>query len=179
MKDVWNWIIVMSLTAGLGPASFRSPIRSATDGPRADLCPELESLRPFLGNWVGHFDEPGETMEILTAWTPMLDGQAVRETRAIAEGGFSHEKILYFDRTAGGIAYLVITNNGYVSRGRLAFDRDRFVSSGEQILPDGSVQSTSGSLRFTETGTLVEQGGKRDADGAWLPSGHTIIFSRR
>lgn len=135
-----------------------------------DLCPELESLRPFLGVWVGKFEGAGaenERMEIHNTWTSVLDGQAVRQTRTIAEGArFEAETIYYYDRQAHVVSYLAVTNNGYVSRGQITFDGEVFMQTGTQVAPDSSISSTRGTYRFRDDGTLVNEGG------------HVIVFQR-
>jgi hypothetical protein len=82
-------------------------------------------------------------------------------------GDFEAEVLYYFDRKAGAVSYLSVTNNGYVTRGRITLDEGRFVTEGEQIFPDASVRSTHGTWTFRHDGTLVNEGG------------HTIVFERR
>lgn len=136
--------------------------------PAPDLSPELESLRPFLGSWIGHFDDPNQTAKIFATWTETLGGQAVREVKSVPEiGGFEAEALYYFDRETRAVSYLSVTNNGYVTRGHIRFDGSRFVTEGRQLFPDSSVHSKQGTYTFRDDGTLVNEGG------------HTIIFERR
>jgi hypothetical protein len=140
-----------------------------------DVCPELEILRPFVGTWVGEFQDATERPQVLRTWTPILSGQAIRETRTVAEVGFEAESILYYDREADVISYLGITNNGYVSRGEIAFDGEAFVQSGEQTRPDGSTYSIRATFRFAEDGTLVNRLYNLEAE-EWR-AGHSIIYT--
>jgi hypothetical protein len=136
--------------------------------PAPNLEPELEPLRPFLGSWVGHFDDPDETMEIYATWSEILGGQAVREVRTVPDAGrFEAETLYYFDRETAVVSYLSVTNNGYVTRGRIALDGGHIVTEGKQVRPDSTVHSTHGTYTFRNDGTLVNEGG------------HTIIFERR
>jgi Tol biopolymer transport system component len=144
-------------------------------GPGADeLSPELEFLRPFLGAWVGEFQDAGERPTVLRTWTPILDGQAIRETRTVPEAEFEAESIYYYDRAAGVVSYLSITDNGYVGRGQIAFDGELFTQSGEQTAPDSSTGSIRVTFRFTDQHTLVNQLYNL-VDGEWQSS-HTIIY---
>lgn len=140
-----------------------------------DLSPELEFLRPFVGSWVGEFQDASERPTILRAWTPILGGQAIRETRTVAEAGFEAESIYYYDRAVGVVSYLGITNNGYVSRGQIAFDGEVFTQSGEQTRPDSSTHSIRVTFRFADEHTLVNQLYNLE-DGEWR-IGHSVIYT--
>ena len=60
---------------------FPPPCILAQTDPR--LSPELEILRPFLGDWVGEFQNSEERPPVLRSWKAALDGQAVREIRTV------------------------------------------------------------------------------------------------
>ena len=155
-------------TLGLALLVLSSMSMSGPRGQAEDLISELELLRPFIGTWMGEFRDDAENPEVHTTWTPILDGQAVREAKTVPEAaGFAAEGTYYYDRQAGAISYLSVTNNGYVSRGRMAFDGELFVQTGTQIAPDSTVRSTRGTYRFRDDGTLVNEGG------------HVIVFRRR
>jgi hypothetical protein len=140
-----------------------------------DLCPELELLRPFVGAWIGEFQDAGERPTILRSWTPILDGQAIRETRSVPELGFEAESIYYYDRAAGVVSYLGITDNGYVGRGQIAFEGELFTQSGEQTRPDGSTHSIRVTFQFTDEGTLVNQLFSLQ-NGEWR-IGHSVTYT--
>jgi hypothetical protein len=103
-----------------------------------------------------------------------LSGHAIRETRTVPEMGFEAESIFYYDREAGVVAYLGMTNNGYVSRGQIAFEGDVFTQSGEQSGPESPAYSIRVTFRFTDDGTLVNRLCNLQ-DGEWRP-GHTIVY---
>ncbi|UCC84647.1 MAG: hypothetical protein JSW46_06905 [Gemmatimonadota bacterium] len=140
-----------------------------------ELIPELEVLRPFVGDWIGEFQDAGERPTVHRSWTPILDGQAIRETRSVPEVGFEAESIYYYDRAAGVVAYLGLTDNGYMSRGRIAFDGGLFTQSGEQTRPDGSTGSIRVTFEFTDEGTLVNQLFNLEGD-EWR-TGHSVIYT--
>jgi hypothetical protein len=140
-----------------------------------ELSPELGFLRPFIGTWVGEFQDAGERPTIHRSWTPILGGQAIRETRTVPEVGFEAESIYYYDRAAGVVSYLGITDNGYVSRGQIAFDGELFTQSGAQSRPDGSTGSIRVTFQFTSEGTLVNQLFNLE-DGEWR-AGHSVIYT--
>lgn len=143
------------------------------------MIPELEPLKPFLGSWIGRFDDPGETMEIRCTWTSILGGQAVRIVNTIEESNFVSEKTIYFDQQAQSMTFVVITNNGYVSRGQMAFEGNLLIQTGEQIAPEGTVRSSTGAWEIMADGTLENMGVDR-VDGRWerSPTSHRMIFRR-
>ena len=104
-----------------------------------------------------------------------MGGQAIRETRTVAEAGFEAESIYYYDRGAGVVTYLGMTNNGYVSRGQIAFDGDVFTQAGEQTGPDGPAYSIRVTYTFTEEGTLVNQ--LYNLQDGERRIGHSVIYS--
>jgi hypothetical protein len=158
-------LLVLSCLAVAVLAGWNAPVAGI---PAPSLSPELEPLRPFLGSWVGRFDDPDETMEVYGTWSEILGGQAIREVRTVPDAdNFEAETLYYFDRETGVVSYLSVTNNGYVTRGRIAFDGSRFVTEGKQVRPDSGVHSTQGTYTFRKDGTLVNAGG------------HTIIFERK
>jgi len=132
-----------------------------------NLCEELEFLSAFLGDWTGHFDDPGEQMEIHESWTAILNGHAIHRTRTVPEAEqFEAEAVYFVDRAAATIRFVVVTNNGYVNRGVVAYDGDTYTQTGEQIAPDSSTRTTTAAYRFRNDDTVIEEGG------------HTIIFVR-
>jgi len=150
---------------------------SPAPGSEADaLSDELKLLRPFVGTWIGEFQDAGERPTIHRSWTVILDGQAIRETRTVPEVGFEAESIYYYDRAAGIVAYLGLTDNGYVGRGRIAFDGELFTQSGDQSRPDGSTGSIRVTFQFTDEGTLVNQLFNLE-DGEWR-TGHSVIYTQ-
>lgn len=152
-----------------------SPSSTAPRNQTGELSPDLESLRPFVGAWIGEFQDAGERPTILRSWTPILDGQAIRETRTVPAAGFEAESIYYYDRAAGVVSYLSITDNGYVSRGVIAFDGELFTQSGEQTRPDGSTHSIRVTFRFIDECTLVNQLYNLE-DGEWR-IGHSVVYT--
>jgi hypothetical protein len=163
------------LVLGLALPALLSLGVSGSGGEADELSPELEFLRPFVGDWVGEFQDASERPTILRSWTPILDGQAIRETRTVPEVGFEAESIYYYDRAAGVVSYLGITDNGYVSQGQIAFDGEVFTQSGEQIRPDSSTYSIRVTFHFTDEGTLVNQLYNLE-DGEWR-IGHSVIYT--
>ena len=180
MKRLLAAFILPALTVGNAALEAQSPQpppgSSAPPSQPAELSPELQFLRPFIGTWVGEFQDASERPTIHRSWTPILDGGAIRETRTVPEVEFEAESIYYYDRAAGVVAYLGITDNGYVSRGQVAFDGEIFTQSGEQTRPDGSTYSIRVTFRFTDEGTLVNQLFNL-GDGEWQ-IGHSVIYTR-
>ncbi len=149
------------------------PSRSRTQEPR--LCPELEILSPFLGDWIGEFQNAGERPQVRRSWTPILDGQAIRERRTIPELDFEAESIFYYDHTTDAVLYLGLTNNGYVGRGRIGFEDGAFVQTGDQIQPDGTTSAIRVHFLF-EDGPKITNRLFSLVDGEWHP-GHTIVYT--
>jgi hypothetical protein len=145
--------------------------RSAAD----ELSPELEFLRSFIGAWTGEFQDASERPAVLRSWTPILSGHAIRETRTVPEVGFEAQSIFYYDREAGVVSYLGMTNNGYVSQGQIAYDGEVFVQSGEQTGPESPAYAIRVTFRFGDDGTLVNRLYNLQ-DGEWR-AGHTIVYT--
>lgn len=161
----------VTLTAGLACLASVLPTgpRTLVAGDQApELAAELEPLRPFLGSWIGHFDDPEETMEVFVTWSEALGGQAIREVRTVPDAGaFESETLYYVDRESKTISHLGITSNGYVSRGSITLADGHLVIGGRQVQPDASAREMDGTYTFRDDGTLVNVGG------------HTIVFQRR
>jgi hypothetical protein len=141
---------------------------------RATLSPELEVLRPFLGEWVGEFQNSEERPPVLRSWAAVLDGQAVRQLRTVPDFDFEAEGLSYFDWEAGTVVHLGITNNGYVTRGAYTANGDEIIQTGEQTAPDGTMGRIRVSFHFQEDGTLLNQLFNL-VDGEWEPS-HVILY---
>jgi len=82
---------------------------------------------------------------------------------------------LFFDRETQVISYVDITNNGYVSRGEMAFGAGAFTGSGQQVQPDGSSYSIRVALTHEEDGTMVNRLWNLEGD-IWVAN-HTIIYT--
>ena len=160
----------LALVAPTGPRAPFADTPTAELAPELEpeLAPELELLRPFLGSWIGHFDDPEATMDIFSTWSEVLGGQAIREVRTVPDAGaFESETLYYLDRETGTIATFSVANTGYVTRSHITYEDGRFVTVGRQVQPDGSVRDTDGTYTFMDDGTLVNEGG------------HKITFQRR
>jgi hypothetical protein len=140
------------------------------------LSQELERLRPFIGEWIGEFQGSEERPRILRAWSPALDGQAVREIRIVPDSDFAAESLFFSEGKDGALSHLGITNNGYVTRGEIQYDGEAFVQTGKQLRPDGSVGHIRVSFRFQEDGTLLNQLFNL-VDGKWEPA-HVVLYSK-
>ena len=152
----------LALVSAAGPNAPRTGV------PDPDLSPELGPLRPFVGSWIGHFDDPDETQEIFATWSVILGGHALREVRTVPDAGaFESETLYYFDRESATISFVGVANTGYVTRGQVTHEGGRFVMAGKQVRTDASVRSTQGTYTARDDGTLVNE------------AGHTIIFRRR
>jgi hypothetical protein len=173
MKQFRRDLHVLSLVLALPALLSLGVSRSASQVD--ELAPELQFLRPFVGTWVGEFQDASERPTIHRTWTPILSGQAIKETRTVPDVGFEAQSLFYFDRAAGVVSYLGITDNGYVSRGQIASDGEVVTQSGEQIRPDSSTYSIRVTFRFTDEGTMVNQLYNLD-DGEWR-IGHSVIYT--
>jgi hypothetical protein len=162
---------ILGLSALLAVTAFPSLILGQEQGA---LIPELALLRPFLGEWVGEFQNGEERPPVLRSWKPALGGQAVREIRTVPDVDFEAEGLFFFQRAAGTVAHLGITDNGYVTQGFITADGDEIIQTGEQTGPDGTVGQIRVSFRFQEDGTLLNRLFNR-VDGDWEPS-HVILY---
>ncbi len=140
-----------------------------------ELCPDLEFMSPFLGDWEGEFQNSSERPPVFRSWKSILGGQAVRETRRVPDFAFEAESIFYFNRATGTVEYLGLTDNGYVSRGQIVFREGEFVQTGDQIQPDGTTSAIKVTYRFEDGPTITNQLFNL-VDGVYQP-GHVITYT--
>jgi hypothetical protein len=136
-----------------------------------DLNPALRVFEPFLNQaWVGRFDDPEETMETHVTFEVLLRGAAIRQSRSVPAANFNAETLYYWDPEAESIAYIVITDNGYLTQGFITPTDSGFVKAGMQYGPGSAApRETRSQTVLNQDGTFVE--GPLGSGG-----GHTIIF---
>jgi len=133
-----------------------------------NLIPELKVFEQIVDQeWIGRFDNPEETMEIFLNIEAILNGSAIRKTQTIPVAKYSSETLIYWDPEAKAIAFIHITNNGYLSRGYITPKDTVLLSEGTQYGPDGFYRKTRSETIFREDGTFVEK------------AGHTIIYKKK
>ena len=168
-------VVSTGCVLGLGLLVLAAMAVSATGADDGDLCPELESLRPFIGSWVGVREEEPDLPWVYRTWTPVLAGHAIRVTRSVPMFDFEAESIFFFDRTSGVLAYVEITNNDYVTRGSIALDGEVFIQSGEQVQPDSTIRWVRTTFEFVGEDTVLDHFSSLE-DGRWQ-AGHSIIYT--
>ena len=133
-----------------------------------NLNPELKVFEQIVDQeWIGRFDGPEETMEIFLNIEAILSGSAIRKTKTIPAAKFNSETLIYWDPEAKAIAYIHITNNGYLGRGYITPKDTVLLSEGTQYGPDGSYRKTRSETIFREDETFVEK------------AGHFIIYKKK
>jgi hypothetical protein len=139
-----------------------------------NLNPALSAFEPFVNQeWVGRFDDPEETMEIHETFEVILGGAAVRQKRSVPAADFHSETLYFWDPQTEAVAYMVLTDNGYLTRGVITPTDSGFVKEGRQYAPgSASPRETRSQIVMNPGGTFVE--GPLGGGG-----GHTIIFKNR
>jgi hypothetical protein len=139
-----------------------------------NLNPELMAFEPFMNQeWVGRFDDPEETMEIHVTFEVILGGAAIRQTRSVPAANFNAETLIFWDPQAEFIAYVGVTDNGYLTRGVITPGDSGLVNEGVQYGPDSDSPRAVRSQRVLhQDGTFVE---KPLGSGG----GHTILFRKK
>ena len=134
-----------------------------------NLIPQLKVFEPIVNqDWIGNFDDPEETMDIYENTEVILNGSAIRRTRTVpAAENFRSETLYYWDPEAKVIAFIQITNNGYLNRGTVTPKDTVLLCEGNRYGPDGSYSKTKSETIFQKDGTYIEKGG------------HTIIFKKK
>lgn len=164
-------------TLGLALIALVAVTLHASDSADSDLCAELESMRLFLGAWVGAREEEPARPWSYRSWTPILGGYAIRDARSVPEFDFEAGTTVFFDRAAGEVAYVDFTDNGYITRGTIVLEDGVFVQAGAQIQPDSTTRSVRSAFSFEDENTMHERYWSLE-DGEWQP-GHSIIYSRQ
>jgi hypothetical protein len=142
----------------------------------AELEERLQILAPLVGEeWIGRFQNSEEGSRLIFQWEVILDGHAVRGLRLVPDHDFRGESIFYWDDGQQAVAYLSLTNNGYVSQGTVVLEDGRIVVEGDQTGP-GVEQRVRAAFWIDEGGRLNNQLHTWE-DGAWRPA-HTTLFGR-
>lgn len=140
------------------------------------LGERLQILAPLVGErWLGHFRNDPEAPELIFSWEVILDGHGVRGLRLVPERGFVGESTFYWDEKDQAVAYLSLTNNGYVSRGTVFAEGDRIVVAGSQTGPNGTGEVRA-MFWIDQEGRLNNQLHNLE-EGEWRPA-HATLFER-
>jgi len=134
------------------------------------LIPELAAFEKFVGGeWIGGVDDPKETVDIVMRFEVLLDGTAIRQVKNLPSAKQKTEKLFYWDADAKSIAYLYLTSNRYMTRGRVTLKGSVLVSEGVQYGPDGTSRQVRSEVTLNNDGTFVET----------LVGGHRTVFRRK
>lgn len=101
---------------------------------RPKLSEKLSVLLPFIGaTWRGSIPGDSRMGEITLKWEVLLNGFAAKLERVVLNANHRLETIYCWDESAGKIAFLAVSNNGFVTKGHV-FGR------GEEIICEGVQQ---------------------------------------
>ena len=167
-----NIIEELKPTAGASLAQFReSPERQAPK-----LSEKLPIFKPFIGpTWVGSIPNDSRMGEITLKWEIVLNGFAVRLKRNILSSDHWLETTYYWDEASGKIAYLAISNNGFVSKGFVAGQGEELISEGEQRGP-GVNRKVRRIYRLEKDDKLSEDDQFRNSDTDEWRRTHVSVF---
>ena len=151
------------------------PLQPAGAGD-TELDPRLEVLEPLVGErWIGHFRNDPEAPGLVFSWEVILDGRSVRGLRLVPDNNFVGESTFYWDEQRQTVAYLSLTNNGYVSHGTAVFENGRIVIAGSQTGPNGT-KDVRAMFWIDEQGRLNNQLHNLE-NAKWEPA-HSTLFER-
>lgn len=142
----------------------------------AELDEHLQIFEPLAGeSWVGKFRNVEDGPQLIFQWEVILDGHAVRGLRLVPDRQFRGESVFYWDERQQRVAYLSLTNNGYVSHGTVVLEGDQIIVAGDQTGPAGE-QKVRAAFWIDADGRLNNQLYTWE-DGKWEPA-HTTLFDR-
>ena len=146
--------------------------------PVPKLNEKLSIFKPFIGlTWVGSIPNDPRMGEIILNWKAILNGFAVRLERNILNSGHWLETTYYWDESSEKIAYLALSNNGFVSKGYVAGRGEELVSEGDQHGPDVN-RRVRRIYKLDKDGKLYEDDQFRNSDADEWRRTHVSVFVR-
>jgi hypothetical protein len=143
-----------------------------------ELDEHLSFLQPLLGvDWVGGYvGEGSPDLEIVLRFEPILDGNAVRYTRAAARADFASVTHIFWNAGRRETCFLSLNNRGMVEEGVAVFEEGKIILRGKSHRADHTVEFET-TLEIDVQGTLRDTF-QRSQDGKWV-TGHVQEFVRR
>jgi hypothetical protein len=164
-------LVILILAAAFFAQSTAAPDRQA---PR--LSEKLSALKPFIGpTWVGSIPNDPRRGEISLKWEVLLNGFAVRLGRNILNSDHWLETTYYWDESSGKVAYLAISNNGFVSKGYVGGQGEELISEGDQRGPDVN-RKVRRIYRLDKDGKLYEDDQFRNSKADEWRRTHISVF---
>jgi len=165
----------LSITLLLSGVAFNQSY-DAQDVQEPKLDEKLSVFRPFIGpTWVGSIPGDARMGEIILKWEVILNGFAVRLERKIVNSNHRMETTYYWDESSGKIAFVAISNNGYLTKGYVSGQGEEFVCEGFQQGPDTRRQSRR-VYRIDKEGKLYEDDQFRGSDADEWQRTHVSVF---
>jgi len=172
MKKLLSALSIILLLSGV--AFNQSSDAQDEQGPKLDE--RLSVFRPFIGpTWVGSVPGDARMGEIILKWEVILNGFAVRLERNILNFNHRLETTYYWDGSSGKIAYVAISNNGYLTKGYVSGQGGGLISEGFQQGPNTMRQSRR-AYRIDKEGKLYEDDQFRGSDADEWQRTHISVF---
>ncbi len=170
-----KYFLVFSIALILIAASHVQS-RMAQDKQGQELSERLSIFRPFIGPiWVGSVPGDARMGTITLKWDVLLNGYAVRLERDILNSNHRLETTYYWDESSGKIAFVAISNNGYLTKGYVSAKQEEFVCEGFQQGPDTKRQARR-AYRIDKDGKLFEDDQFRASDPDEWRRTHVSVF---
>jgi hypothetical protein len=170
-RQAFAYIFLILAAASVLSQSGVAPEKLA---PRLDE--RLSILKPFIGKtWGGSIPNDSRMGEITLKWDVLLNGYAVRLKRNILNSDHWLKTTYYWDESSGKIAYLALSNNGFVIKGYIAGQEAGFISEGDQRGPDVN-RKVRRIYRLDKDGKLYEDDLFRNSDAEEWRRIHVSVF---
>jgi len=91
----------------------------------AEMSPQLEPLRPYLGKaWRGVFPRstPDKPLIDVSRWDLALNGKAVRILHSINDGDYGGETLIVWDAERKGLVFFYFTTGGFYTTGTVTVE---------------------------------------------------------
>lgn len=139
------------------------------------LNENLKVLEPFIGTWVGEFqnDQPGQELKDTVTYEVILNGNGVRAVHEVT-GGYGGETIYFWNPVTKKIHFSYYTNAGQYSEGTVEMDGETFLFSAFHY--GGATSGWSAWAKMVGS-DMFKSGAKYFTSGKW-GEGHVVDYVR-
>ena len=131
------------------------------------LDPNLEVLRPFLGNWRGEFKNstPENPVVDISSWERALNGKAIRILHSINDGAYGGETLVTWNAEKKSIVYHYFSTADFQTRGTMKME-------GKKILCHETVSGSADGITEVKATVELRDDGTMSVDSTYLKNGN-------